>query len=429
MAEKGHLNATNEQIIKVLNAEPKSVFYNKLSNSDLANMQATMDSILGVSWKRNEFTQALWQVVGWTEVHVANFTNPLNFIKTGPMRYGGYMREIFVNMIEAMDYNVHDGADELLKLYRNNVMAAYHPLNYRKKWPISINYDELSNAFAEPYGLQSLILGKLSVILSSVEYWEFNAIKSLLGVAYNNGLLYPVTVVNPTDSDTSRALLKTIRSVTRKVYFPEPAYNFAGAQSSSKREDLFLLVTPEVEATLDVDALAVLFHVERAEVQTRIVVIDKFENPNIVAMLVDRRYIIFKEQLSEMGDFRNPDTLTTTFFYHRWEMLELSPFFTCVAFTTEKVSVASITIQDNLNFIPGQELNIKVEVEGEADSYIPQNVSLRITSPVTSPDTIIVPGTFTLIVGTDETAENISVEASSLYNPTITATASITKSV
>lgn len=421
------VSGTNGEIITYLAAQPKSPFYQAYSQQDINNIENVYADLLGnFNPKRNQFVQALYMMIGWDSVSNTIFKNPYNFLKKAPMRYGKYEREIFVNMLPAYDYNFYDMEKELMQIYESNVMAAYHELRFKKKWAVTISYDELRDAFAEPYGLQSLINSKLAVIAASVEYWEYETINTLIGRGYANRVMYPVTVTTPTDQATAQALLKQIKAYTTKAGFPNPAYNFAGAQSPSRPEDLILITTPDVNASLDVDALAVLFNAARAEVRNRIVVVDKFMFSDIVAVLIDMRWFKWREQLNEMGGFHNPDALRTNFFYHYRALISASPFYTAIAFTTLQVSLSGITLPTSLTYVPGEQVNIDVKVTGTANRYIPQGVTMQITSAVSSPETVIVPGTTTLLVGSDETATSITVTATSTYDNTKSASLTLT---
>lgn len=421
------VKATNEQIVAYVNSKAESPFYQTYPQGDINNIQAVYDDIMKYQPKRNAFVQSLYQMIGWQSVTNTIFNNPYNFLKKAPMRYGSYERETFVNMLDVYDYNFYDMEKELMQIYKSNVMSAYHELRFKKKVPVTISYDELREAFAEPYGLQSLINSKLAVIPATVEYWEYQTINQLLDKAYTNGAVYPVTVQTPTNEETARNILKLVRSYGMKAGFPNPAFNFAGAQSPSSMSDLVLITTPEVMASLDVDALAVLFNEERANIRNRIIVIDSFINTAVVAMLVDMRWFKWREQLNEMGGFYNPDALRTNFFYHYWTLISASPFYTCIAFTTDTVSVTGVTVAAGQTFTPGMDTVINTTVAGTAGSVVPKGVTYQITSKTTSPETVIVPGTNVLHVGDSETAASITVKVTSTYDNTKSVSADIAK--
>lgn len=421
-------DVSNKEIMSYLINTKDSGFYGAFTNSDLQNIDDVYEELLGnFSPKRNEFIVSLYKTLGWASVDNTLFNNPLGFVKKAPMRYGAYDRETFVNMLESMDYNFYDGAKELYQIYQSYIMTVYHELRFQKKWAVTISYDELRDAFSEPYGLQSLINSKLAVVPASVEFWEYKAVMSLIDEGYKKQFFYPVQVSVPTNESTAKALLKTIRAYIDMVKFPNPAYNFAGAESPSNADQLLVITTPMVNASLDVDALATLFHIERAEVYTRIVVVDKFENPDLVAMLVDHRFFRWRDQLHQMGGANNVDALRTNFFYHAWELISASPFYTTIALTHEAISITTITPADDQTFTNGSQTPVLFTITGTAGAYVPQGFILKITSDTTSPETMIIPGTNILLVGTDETATSITVAISSTYDETKTANVTLTK--
>lgn len=422
-------NVTNKDIMSYLINTKDSGFFGTYKQSDLNNMQAIYDDLLSnFSPTRNEFVMSLYKTIGWASVDNALFNNPFGFLKKAPMRYGAYDRETFVNMLKSKDFNFYADEKELFKIYESYIMTVYHELKYRKEWAITISYDDLRDAFAEPYGLQSLINSKLAVVPASVEYWEYRAILNLINTGFNNNFFYPVTTQIPENESTARTILKLIRAYRRLVGFPNPAFNFAGAESPCPPTELILVTTPEVEASLDVDGLAVLFNVDKAQIDTRMVIVDKFDDPALIACLCDRRFFRWRDQLHTMGGFHNPDALRTNFFYHAWELISPSPFYTVIAFTTKTAGVGGIEIAESQTYTPGTETHINYTITplDNAD-YTPKNYIMEITSKTTSLATQIIPGTNILYTAPDEEAENITISLTSLYDNKITTTATIAK--
>ena len=342
------------------------------------------------------------------------------------MRYGQTEEEIFVNLVEATDYNFFEDSHELYKIYKDNSMAAFHYVNLNKKFPITISYDELRNAFTDEFGLQNLINAKLDVIESSVNNLEYEMTKLLLSKSYDNGLVYSVKVDEPTNESTSKSFLATVKEYIGQMRFIHPEYNIAGATSTSLGNDVVFITTPKYSSIVSVEALAYAFNLDKADINISEFIVDKFNNSNVIGFLCDRRFIKIREQLRQMATFYAGNTLRWNYFYHLWEMFSISPFFPCIALTKDNVNIDSINISSSTSFTNGSEVKIIAKAMSEDGGYVPQIMDYEITSNVTSNYTYIVPGTNLLHVGDDETAKSISIKITSRYDNTVSATHTLT---
>ena len=109
--------------------------------------------------------------------------------------------------------------------------------------------------------------------------------------------------------------------------FLSDKYNSGGVHTFSMPNELVILVTPETQAMLDVELLASAFHMDKAEVEGRLVLIDEFqkeangnysEDTDTLAIIMDSNAVQFYESLNVSESFRNPEQLTTNMFFHRW---------------------------------------------------------------------------------------------------------------
>lgn len=423
MAVKG----SNAQIIQTLAADPKSVVYTALSQEDLSDLNSVYDNIMQTTTLRNDFVNALVQQIALISVNKAMFTNSLSFLKSANMKYGQTEEEIFVNMVEDSDYNFYAEEKEIFKLYKSNVMAAFHDVNFKKKWAVTISYDELRNAFRDEYGLQQLINAKVDVLYSSASYKEYLMTKGLLTQGYQHGCIYPVAVPAPQDETAIKDVLQTVRGLVDKLRFPNPKYNYAGSDATSTPENLVFFTSPEVNAALDVNALAYAFHMDKAEITTRTVILDSLPS-GVYGFLADARFFKIREQLREFAENYRGDNLRWNYFYHLWEMFSISPFYPCIVLTSNDIAGDSITISGDATAHLGTQVVYKAEItdsNSTPNGYVPQAVDWEITSTVTGNTTAFVPGSGILIVDPKESATTITIKVTSRYNTSVSATKTV----
>lgn len=422
------LKAKNGAIIAALNENTGSAVYSAFTQADLADINSVYDNIMQNRTLRNDFVNSLVTQIGFISVNKMLFENELAELKKAPMRYGQTEQEIFVNMIESSDYNFFADEKEIFQLYKSNIMTAFHDVNFRKKWSVTISYDELRNAFRDEYGLQSLINAKLDVLYSSASYKEYLVTKNLLTQGYEHGCIYPIEVPEPSTESNIKEMLIAIRSTIDTLRFPNPKFNYAGSDATSRPEDLVFVTTPDINARIDVNALAYAFNMSKAEVSTRTIIVDSLPT-NVYGFITDVRFFNIREQHREFAENYRGDNLRWNFFYHLWEMFSISPFRPCVVFTSNPIAGDEITISGPDSITRDSQTVYKAEISDSKSTQgavIPQAADWEIVGTVTGNTTGFVSGSGILNVDKNETASSITIKATSRYNPSVSITKQIT---
>ena len=107
-------------------------------------------------------------------------------------------------------------------------------------------------------------------------------------------------------------------------------------------------------------------------------------------------------------------------------MVSASPFYPIRVFTTDKVVEAPTLSVTAGTYTAGQTQEVEVTVTGGTGAYHQNLVTLEVNSGATSAKTYVIPGTYLLHTGADETGTII---LKAIYRPkeTITATGKFTK--
>lgn len=323
--EKVWLSATND-------------FQQRIPDPTQGNIDATIAAIMDPMNKQyyNQFIDALVMRIGDTYVHQQTFRNPLAVFKKSRMRYGSTLQEIIPKWIRAHSYV--DDAEDVFKMARPDVGAWYHSQNRRDRYDITINRDELRTAFTEEGGLNRLVASILEVPMNSDEYDEYCIMKELIAFYESNWGFYRHSVGAVTDETSAKAFLKAARAYAGKLQFPSCLYNSGKIDDIPvfvKPSELVLIITPEVQASIDVDALAVLFNVDKAEIKYRTILIDEFPIHDAQALLTTEDFFMCKDTEYETTSAYNPKTLGTNYFLHHWGIYSVSPFVPAILFTTE----------------------------------------------------------------------------------------------
>lgn len=393
--------ATNVNILNAMRSEYE--LDNRIPEATLDNLQQIFTSMMSYSQGRNVIIPSLLERIGLQTVDTTAWRNPLAMYKKDPMRYGMTHEETFVNMCKGKLYDPRESYEYAFQQYQSYIMSVFHKVNLQMQYPVTITYDNLRSAFLTEYGIRDMMSAKMESAVTGANWDEYNAMKSMIDTGYEKQILPAVTVPAVTDESTAKALLTEIKAAVNEFRFPNPANNIAGATSASEPYNLIWVTTPRVDANISVEALAYAFNMDKAQVDVRTVIVDKFDNSAIQGVLMDIRFFNVRDQFREMSDQRLANILSWNYFYTIVEMISASPFYPLRVFTTDTVATSSLSITaTDGTYNQGEVITIPATVTGGTGTYHQELLNWSVED-ATSRDTYILPGTNQLYVGSDET--------------------------
>lgn len=365
----------NSVIAEKIWLEAGNDFQQRIPNPTINSLEATWRALFkpGNNAYLNQFMDILVNRVAYTYMHNMEWESPLAIFKRQKLNYGTTVQEIALNWVKAHAYK--DDVESLLRLHRPEGDVAYHTQNRQDKYPISVVLPELRNAFLDDYGLNRLVAGIMQAPVNSDNYDEYRIALQLLATyekAYGF-YKYNLSAV-PTDEATGKEFLTAVRTLVGMLAFPSARYNAASTSVPvfAKPSELVLLVTPAVAASLSVEVLSSIFHVELAEVNVRQIIVDEFPIPDAVALLTTEDFFIMQDTLYETTSFWNAETLATNYYLHHWEIVSASPFVPAILFTvgagttipTVKQTVTGITLSGASTAEAGESVQLAVNLTG-----------------------------------------------------------------
>lgn len=442
------LDTPNERIANLIRENASPDYRNRIPEATQANLAALSNALDNDSMAWNEFAGAIMNKVGLTIAKVSAWNNRLAKFKRGDLAYGDTVEEIHTNLIKARSYSSHDfhGERDLFGRIKPETFTAYHKVNREDYYPITVDRVALRKAFTTENGLALYIDQLMSIPVTSDQWDEYLLMREAL--AYLAGKVKMVQIpVIPQTGDVrteSRAAVKRIVEHAELMTFPSREYTMSGVDAWAERDELELFVTPEFKASMDIDALATLFHVEKADVPARITVIDKFPPAlkGAKAMLAPKDIFLVMDYLIDMTNQPNAVGLHTNFYLHHHELISVSPFTPVAVFTTETVVVPDPEDQPTASaitatlkhlatgdtvttYVPGQVYKVEASVTtdpADADGYGGYVSSLKsgqIGKTQISPDGY-------LMVGPKQTGPLV-IDVQSVVNPDALATITITQ--
>lgn len=312
-----------------------------------AGMQAIFEPTNGDIY--NHFCDWLVKVPAFQYTRATSFENGLkSFIKK--VQYGSTVLENQVGWVQEHNYDITDS--KLLKMYYPEGLQAYHTQNRQGKYAISLSRDDLRTAFTDEYGLNSLAAQIMQAPINSDELSTYQYMKQLLAVYDEDSPIFTIHHESePATVDDARLLLSEMVAWAQKIKYPSARFNATAKAGKAiatfeNPENMVLMLTPELYGLYKVLGFGMLFNRDEADTPFRVVVMDEFPMPNVFAVLCSEDW--FQVYDTEYGNysFFDPDTLTTQYRLHHWQILSTSPFAPIVCWGTREVTEGSVVTQN-----------------------------------------------------------------------------------
>jgi hypothetical protein len=163
----------NTNVMNILNA-----IRNNASNeyrdyvppmTDTSQLREIGTIIMDYPALQNEFLSALINRIGRVLISTRMYENPWSRFKKGMLDYGETVEEIFTNIAKPYEFEgSHTTPTSQFKKYKPDVRAAFHVMNYRKYYPVTIEQQKLRQAFLSAEGVTNLIADISINILSII---------------------------------------------------------------------------------------------------------------------------------------------------------------------------------------------------------------------------------------------------------------------
>ena len=409
---------------------------------------------------KNAFLNII-NVIGLTVIDRNTWENPWeNFTNRGQLNYGQTVREIFTDIANVYDYNTYaNDVDHFLENVVPNVYEYLHELNYQKFYKTTTSDEQIAMAFNTEDGLFTLIDNIVSSLYEGYKYDRYIVDKYQLCRRILDGTMTSIYINQDGktyDQMDARERVTFMKNISNLMTFRSPNYNPAGVRIATSFEKQLMIMNTYAESELTTQVLATSFFRNDAEYKTRLALADGFGNHDTARLteLLGSQFVPFTQaELQALADipavviddeffqdyyysfdnnaetrsteFFNPETLKTNHWLHVWMVLSTSPFKNAVVFSKTAPSVTSVTVSpSSATLSQGAELQMSANVvtQGFANKAVTWSVSE--TSGVTI-DSV----TGLLKASSEATAGDVTVTATSIFDNSVTGTATITIAV
>ena len=352
------------KVFNVVRENSSKVFMETVPSATEDNIQTLSNILFNDAYQPmlNEFVTNLINRIGLTIVRNKTFNNPLSILRKGSMPLGTDIQDLYENPAQAEQYELSNTEmAKLLTITDPDTHVAYYRRNRKDLYTKTISRENLQGAFVSWEKFESYISAITTSLYSGNYIDEFKLTKSLVDGAYDNNKVIVETVTNPTDNASSKAFVKKVRSLFSKMSFPSTDYNayskFSGAKGEittwTDKDRLVLMITADALAEVEVETLAQAFNLSYADMQARIVTVDKFENEEIVAVLCDEAWFQIYENIMRFDEFYNARVMAWNEYLHVWQTYAICPFANAVVLATAQpkpataISVANVSVVED----------------------------------------------------------------------------------
>ena len=358
-----NLNASTLDILNTIRANASAEYQSLVpvveSETDIPKVG---EVICGYPAMANQFLSALINRIASVRVKSATFNNAYAELKKGYLEFGETVEEVFVGICKAREFSVEKAESREFKRSVPDVRSAFHIMNWRVQYPITIQEQDLQRAFMSMTGVQDMIARIVDAVYTSAEYDEFLLFKYLIIKAVSHGKMYPVSIGDGTDLKDAAT---QFRGISNLLGFMSNKYNASGVTTTTPRSDQYIFMDSMFNSAFDVEVLASAFNMDKADFMGRLMLIDDFTTfdndrfsvitagsdqidsitdaelaimADVKGVLVDREWFQVYDNLSQMSEKYVASGLYWNYFYNVWKTVSSSPFSNAVVFVTSNAN-------------------------------------------------------------------------------------------
>lgn len=344
------LNASTVDIINTIRANASYEYQQLVPEiTDAIEIPKVGEVLYGYPALANQFINALVNRIALVRVKSATFNNAYAELKKGYLEFGETVEEVFVAICKAREFSAEKAKDRELKRSLPDVRSAFHTMNWRVQYPVTIQDEDLRMAFTSAQGVQDLIAKIIDSVTTASEYDEFLLFKYLMIKAIAHGKMYPVAI----DATDIKDFGKKARGVSNLITFMSDKYNANGVHTTTPKADQYIFMDAMFNADYDVEVLASAFNMDKAEYQGKLKLIDDFgtfdnERFNVIransdmieevtaeelaicakvkAVLVDKEWFQVYDNLTKFTEDYVASGMYWNYFYNVWKTVSYSPF-------------------------------------------------------------------------------------------------------
>lgn len=366
------LQASTMDILNVIRANASSDYQKNIpSVTKLQDVTQVGEVLYGYPALANEFINALINRIAIVRVKSMTFNNMFAPLKKGYLELGETVEEVFVEIAKAREFNVEKAESREFKRSLPDVRTAFHAMNYRVQYPVTVQDEDLKQAFLTMDGVQNLIAKIVDSVYRAAEYDEYLLFKYLIIKAVTAGKIKPIGIPA---GDISNAAV-AFRGTSNRLEFVSTEFNSYGVHTNTKKSDQYIFMDSDFNAQYDVNVLSAAFNMDKADFMGRLILVDSFRTfdnerfseivansdmietvtpeelqimKGVKAFLCDSEWFQFYDNNAKFTEKYVASGMYWNYFYNVWKTVSYSPFSNAVVFVDSSADIAlpeTITVE------------------------------------------------------------------------------------
>lgn len=320
------------------------------------------DILYGYPAMANIFINSLINRIAAVSIKSATFNNAYKELKKGFLEYGETIEEIYVSIVKARVFSPEKAPQRELARTLPDVKTAFHTINWRVQYPVTISHNDLNQAFLSADGVNNLITKIIDSVYNAAEYDEYLLFKYLIIKAVTSGKMYPVSF----DASDTKNAAKSFRAVSNQLTFLSDKYSAEKVTVSTPKERQYIFMDSTFNAGYDVDVLASAFNMDKADFSGRLMLIDDFTTfdndrfseiraesnyveevtqteldlmKHVKAVLVDSDWFQVYDELQVFSNTQVNSGMYWNYFLNIYKVVSFSPFSNAVVFVDDDSNI------------------------------------------------------------------------------------------
>ncbi len=412
MAKRVAISNLNARTIDILNTIRANATYEYQSSVPAVTTELDIPKVgevlYGYPALANQFLNALINRIALVKVKSAVFNNAYAELKKGYLEFGETVEEVFVNIAKAREFSAEKAEAREFKRTLPDVRSAFHTMNWRVQYPITIQNEDLRMAFTSIGGVEDLIARIVDAVYTAAEYDEYLLFKYLIIKAVSHGKMYPVAF----DGTEMKNAAKKFRGFSNQLTFMSNKYNADGVTTTTPKEDQYIFMDAQYNADYDVDVLASAFNMDKATFMGKLKLIDDFTTfdndrfdiiransdqieevtadelalmKDVKAVLVDAEWFQVYDNANQFTEQYVASGMYWNYFFNVWKTVSSSPFSNAVVFVdgAESALPATLTVEVVNKGISEEATVITLEPQTDTPALSNRNVQFIQTQACT----------------------------------------------
>lgn len=415
LVAQSKLDASTIDIMNVIRQNASSEYQSKVPVvSEVDDIVKVGQVIYGNPAFANQFINSLVNRIAFALMESATFNNPYRILKKGVIEFGETVEDIFVNIAQVVEYDPSKAKNREFARTFPDIRTAFYKMNWRVMYPVTVQDQDLYNAFLSVEGVTDLITKIVESIMRAYEYDEYLLFKYMIIKAVTSGKMYPVAVDNA-DIKNYATAFKSYRNI---IQFMREDFNEAGVKNNTDDANLCVFLDANFDAQFDVNVLASAFNMDKANFIGRRFLIDdwaSFDNARweairqatidaqngdqtgivesvtaeelavmskVHGIMVDERWFQVYDNRAIMKQAEVASGLYWNYFYHSWKTIAHSPFANAIVFvdgtaTTGPLSSFKMLVTDVSKVGTATVVNLVPEIDDTLQSSAVQLIEVE----------------------------------------------------